>query len=249
MDALRAPGLDDDWEWPEEKPITSSYYTTALGGLPPPPKILDVKTVVEDDDVSKRITMVRNYSWSDDTNYVRVYVPIPGVVREGVTVDIDEEEIKLVAKTPEYGQFTMALQRLYDKVDVSKVCASTCDRRNFQYKACWPPPHATCRMPRAAAGERSLLACLRRVPEQSTFKVLERKEKVTIMLAKFPPPGYGTDSSYINFKPWYKLHHGGTNNIDVIQQFEDARLQRGVRMNEANTPKMPTMPTTKRRED
>ena len=75
----------------------------------------------EEEDVSKRITMVRNYSWSDDTNYIRVYVPVPGVAREGVTVEIEEDSIRFHAQTPEYGQFTMALQRLYDKVDVSKV--------------------------------------------------------------------------------------------------------------------------------
>ena len=76
--------------------------------------------------------------------------------------------------------------------------------------------------------------------------MLERKEKVIIALAKFPPPGYG-DSAYVNFKPWYKLHHGTTDNIDVLDRFEDARLQRGARMNEATTPKMPSMPNTKRR--
>eukprot|EP00322_Chrysochromulina_rotalis_P021370 CAMPEP_0115860870 /NCGR_PEP_ID=MMETSP0287-20121206/17354_1 /TAXON_ID=412157 /ORGANISM="Chrysochromulina rotalis, Strain UIO044" /LENGTH=193 /DNA_ID=CAMNT_0003315215 /DNA_START=14 /DNA_END=595 /DNA_ORIENTATION=- len=193
--------MDDDWEWPEEKPITSSYYNSAVGGIAPAPKKLATKVLEEEEDVSKRITMVRNYSWSDDTNYIRVYVPVPGVAREGVTVEIEEDSIRFHAQTPEYGQFTMALQRLYDKVDVSK----------------------------------------------STYKVLERKEKVIIALAKFPPPGFGMDS-YITFKPWYKLHHGTTDNIDVVDAFEQARLQRGARMNEANNPKMPSMPTTKRKE-
>ena len=91
--------------------------------------------------------------------------------------------------------------------------------------------------------EACVAAC---VCPQSTYKVQGRKERVIIALAKFPPPGYG-DDSYVNFKPWYKLHHGTTDNIDVVQQFEDARLQRGVRMNEASTPKIPTMPTTNRR--
>ena len=104
------------------------------------------------------------------------------------------------AATPEYGQFTMALRRLYDKVDLSK----------------------------------------------SFFKVLEKKEKVIIALAKYPPPGYG-DDAYINYKQWYKLHHGGTDNIDAVQYFEDARMKRGAQMNEASTPKMPTMPSTTRR--
>ncbi|KOO23404.1 hypothetical protein Ctob_004280 [Chrysochromulina tobinii] len=190
---------EGEWDWPEEKPIASTYYNTAVCGVPPPPKILATETV-DEDDVSKRITMVRNYSWSDDTNYIRIYVPVPGVSSEGVAVYIEEDSIKVHAMTPEHGQFTMALNRLYDKVDVS----------------------------------------------QSTYKVQGRKERVIIALAKFPPPGYG-DDSYVNFKPWYKLHHGTTDNIDVVQQFEDARLQRGVRMNEASTPKMPTTPTTNSR--
>ena len=111
----------EEWEWPEEKPIASNYYNSSVGGVPPPPKMLEKKVVTEDDDVSKRVTMVRNYSWSDDTNYIRVYVPIPGVVRDGVTVDIEEDAINFHATTPEYGHFTMALQRLFDKVDVSQV--------------------------------------------------------------------------------------------------------------------------------
>lgn len=114
---------EGEWEWPEEKPITSTYYNTAVCGVPPPPKILATETV-DEDDVSKRITMVRNYSWSDDTNYIRIYVPIPGVSSEGVAVYIEEDSIKVHAMTPEHGQFTMALNRLYDKVDVSKVCAA-----------------------------------------------------------------------------------------------------------------------------
>ena len=64
--------------------------------------------------------MVRNYSWSDDTDTIRVYVPIPGVVREGVTVQIGELSVDLRAQTPMYGLFTMALRKLFDKVDVSK---------------------------------------------------------------------------------------------------------------------------------
>ena len=196
-----ATGMEaSDWEWPEEKPIASSYYTTALGGEAPPPLKLASKFVEEDDDVSKRVTQVRNYSWSDDTNYVRVYVPVPGVVRSGVMVEIGEDRVDMRAATPEYGQFTMALRRLYDKVDLSK----------------------------------------------SFFKVLEKKEKVIIALAKYPPPGYG-DDAYINYKQWYKLHHGGTDNIDAVQYFEDARMKRGAQMNEASTPKMPTMPSTTRR--
>jgi len=114
---------EGEWDWPEEKPIASTYYNTAVCGVPPPPKILATETV-DEDDVSKRITMVRNYSWSDDTNYIRIYVPVPGVSSEGVAVYIEEDSIKVHAMTPEHGQFTMALNRLYDKVDVSQVCAA-----------------------------------------------------------------------------------------------------------------------------
>ena len=197
---------DDDWAWPEEKPISSSYYNSATGGIAPPPKKLGSKPAEEDDDPSRRITQVRNYSWSDDTNYIRIYVPVPGVVREGVSVEFGEDFLKLHATTPAYGQFTMALTRLYDAVDVSKV----------------KPPHA-----RTGRSTMHVAACTDPRPHrlwQCFFKVLERKERVTLALAKFPPPNYG-DDAYVNFKPWYKLHHDTTSNIDALQQFEDARLQ------------------------
>ena len=81
---------------------------------------------------------------------------------------------------------------------------------------------------------------------KSSFKVLEKKEKVIIALAKIPPPGHGTDS-YVNFKQWYRLHHGVTDNIDTIDDYENARLNRISRMNAASEVKMPKMPDTKRR--
>jgi HSP20 family molecular chaperone IbpA len=148
--------MDDEWEWPEEKPSGSGYYNSAFNSKPPDPKRLATKVITEEEDPSQRVTMVRNYAWSDDTDMVRIYVPIPGVVRDQVSIDIGEDRVDLRAQTPQYGAFTMALRRLFDTVDVSK----------------------------------------------STFKVLERKEKVVIALAKFPPPRFGEDS-YVNFKPWY----------------------------------------------
>jgi len=190
---MAAAVMETDWEWPEEKPMQSGYYNSAFGGVAPPPKKL-AAAPLEDEDPSKRTTQVRNYSWSDDTNVIKVYVPVPGVVRDGVSVDIGEDHISMRAVTPEFGSFTMTINRLYDTVDLCK----------------------------------------------SSHKVLERKEKVIITLAKYPPPGYGSDA-YINFKPWYKLHHGGTNNIDMCEDLEQARLQRGVQMNAAaeKTPKVP----------
>ena len=178
--ATMASMLDEDWSWPEEKPSGSNYYNSAMNSQPPEPKLLASAPVVDEVDPSKRVTQVRNYSWSDDTNYVRVYIPVPGVRRDGVSVEIGEDSVSMVAVTPDYGKFTMALNRLFDTVQ----------------------------------------------PSCSSFKVLERKEKVVIALAKVPPPKYGEDS-YVNFKQWYRLHHGGTNNIDVLDDFEDARLQRG----------------------
>ena len=61
----------------------------------------------------------------------------------------------LTATTPQFGNFTMALRRLFDVVQ----------------------------------------------PHLSSFKVLERKEKVTIALAKVPPPRLGEDA-YVNYKQW-----------------------------------------------
>ena len=191
---------DEDWQWPEEKPSSSTYYNTAFGGTAPPPRKLQSKVVDEDHVPSKRITQVRNYSWSDDTNAIRVYVPIPGLARDGVSVEICEESVDVRAATPLYGTFALALRRLFDKVDTSK----------------------------------------------SSFKVLEKKEKIIIVLAKFPPPGYG-ESAFVNFKPWHKLHHGGTNNIDVLDDFEKERLMRSTTMNQASTPAVPKLQEPKRR--
>ena len=189
-----------EWDWPEERPISSNYYNSAIGGVPPPPKKLAAAATASEDP-SRRTTMVRNYTWSDDTDFIRIYVPVPGVVRANVECKIGEDSVDVRAVTPEYGTFTMALRRLYDQVDVSR----------------------------------------------SSFKVLEKKEKVIICLAKFEPPDYGT-SSYVTFKPWYKLHHGCSDkNIDVTQELESERLQRVARMNEASKPPPVPTATTKRK--
>jgi|EP00665_Eupelagonemidae_sp_cell47_P001420 HSP20 family molecular chaperone IbpA len=181
---------EEGWEWPEEKPAGSNYYNSRMGGSePPPPQLLQSERVAEEEDVSKRITQVRNYSWSDDTDFIRIYVPIPGVKRGGVEVEFAEDQVDLVAVTPEYGKFTMSILRLFDTVQ----------------------------------------------PHLSSFKVLERKEKVIIALAKVPPPKLG-DDAYVNYKQWYRLHHGGTANIDILDDFEDARLKRGIRMNQPSKP-------------
>ena len=189
---------ESEWAWPAEKPSSSGYYNSALGSAPPEPKKLD-SAPSSAEDPSRRVTMVRNYTWSDDTDFVRIYVPVPGVVRDGVEVTIGEDSVEFRAQTPEFGVFTMALRRLYDRVDLSK----------------------------------------------SSFKVLERKEKVTIALSKFPPPGYGTDS-YANYKPWYRLHHNSTTNGEMAQELEQERRNRAFSMNESKAPSMPT-PDAKRR--
>ena len=188
---------ESEWAWPEEeKPSSSGYYNTALGSAPPEPKKL-TSAPSSAEDPSRRVTMVRNYTWSDDTDFVRIYVPVPGVVRDGVEVTIGETSVEFRAQTTEFGLFTMALRRLYDRVDLSK----------------------------------------------SSFKVLERKEKVTIALAKFPPPDYGT-SSFINYKPWcarprdhHSLHkeprkmYGGVAlahvQVPAAPQLDDQRRDRG----------------------
>ena len=196
-------GWTDDaseWDWPEEKPSASNYYNSAFGGVPPEPKKLTSAAATEEDP-SRRVTMVRNYTWSDDTDYIRVYVPIPGVERDGVSVTIGADSVDFTAVTPLYGTFTMALRRLFDQVDVSK----------------------------------------------STYKVLAKKEKVIIMLAKFPPAGYGTDS-HITYKSWLKLHLDSSNNADLGQTMEQDRLQKAARMNEASKPPKITQPDIKRRE-
>ena len=81
---------------------------------------------------------------------------------------------------------------------------------------------------------------------KSSFKVLERKEKVIIALAKFEPPNYGQDS-YVNYKPWYRLHLNSTDNTTITQELEQDRLQRAMRMNDAAKPPSVPSATTKRR--
>lgn len=108
---LQDPGDRGDWEWPEEKPSASGYYNSAFGGVPPEPKKLAAKPVEAVEDWSKHVTMIRNYSWSDDTDKIRIYVPIPGVVRDGVEVTIGEDRIDLSAQTPMFGLFTMGAPR------------------------------------------------------------------------------------------------------------------------------------------
>ena len=146
-----------------------------------------------EDDPSNRTTMIRNYTWSDDTDFIRVYVPVPGVKRERVEVLIGEDSIDFSASTDEYGAFTMALRRLYAKVDVGS----------------------------------------------SSFKVLEKKEKVIIALAKIPE-----NEAY---KAWYLLHLNSTNNEIITESLEAERLQRVARMNEAAKPPKVNVPDTKRR--
>ena len=184
----------DEWEWPESNPTASNYYNSAFGAQPPEPKKLAVKPL-EDEDPSKRLTMVRNYSWSDDTNVIKVYVPLPGVVREAVAVEIGETSIDLRAVTPMYGTFTMALRRLYDSVDLSK----------------------------------------------SSYKVLEKKEKVIITLAKVPQQQSLSENGMASFRTWMRLHHDVTNNIDTVEDLEGERRARIARMNEQAKQSMPKM--------
>ena len=192
---------DDEWVWPDERPSGSAYYNSAFASKPPEPKKLSTTVVAaESDDVSRRVTMVRNYAWSDDGSVVKVYVPIPGVVREQVTVDIREDALDLHAQTPLYGAFTMALRRIYAAIDVSR----------------------------------------------SSFKVLEKKEKVIITLAK-PESQRIAEGGADGFKPWYRLHHDVTNNIDTVEEFESARMTRASNMNAApQMPKRPERDTTRR---
>lgn len=190
---------DEEWTWPEERPVASKYYNSALASQPPEPKRLSTRPVADVDDVSHRTTMVRNYAWSDDTSAVKVYVPVPGVVRDQVTVDIRADAIDMHAQTQLYGAFTMALRRLYDAVDV----------------------------------------------QHSSYKVLEKKEKVVITLAKLPSQRPGEDGPH-SYRPWYRLHHDVTNNIDTVEDFEGARMARMSQMN-AEPPGMPTMPTESKR--
>ena len=180
-------------QWPEERPIASGYYNSSTqSSQPPEPKKLAVAKAHEVEP-SKRTTMIRNYTWSDDTNVIRVYVPVPGVKRSQVEVLIGEDSIDFSAATDEYGAFTMTLRRLYGKVDVGK----------------------------------------------SSFKVLEKKEKVIIALAKTPEND--------TFKAWYLLHLNSTNNEIITEALEAERLQRVVRMNEAAKPPKVDVPDVKRR--
>ena len=85
-------GAEEEWEWPEEKPITSTYYVknkVVPGEAPAPmpqPKMIarsggdagssDASVTVVPPppprDPSKEQHTVRNYSWSDDIDVIRV---------------------------------------------------------------------------------------------------------------------------------------------------------------------------------
>ena len=183
---------DLEWSWPDERPSSSAYYNSSLSSQPPEPKKLGTAVVAEED-VSKRVTMVRNYAWSDDTNVVKVYVPVPGVVREQVMVEIRESGLDMRAQTPLYGAFTMTLRCLYDTVDV----------------------------------------------QRSSFKVLEKKEKVIITLAKLPQQQSLSEDGMASFKTWMRLHHDVTNNIDTVEDLEGARRARIAKANEQAKQSMP----------
>ena len=93
--------MEADWEWPEETE-RSAYYIpnrveTAERPAPAPqPKLLK-RAPVQAPDYAGRITQLKEFSWVDEGLYIKVYLSVPGVIKERVTCDIADDHVDLVA--------------------------------------------------------------------------------------------------------------------------------------------------------
>ena len=116
-----APDDLDAWEWPEEAQRSTYYVPSRIATSEPPapmpaPKLLRKTAAAAAPSASGRVTSISDYAFSDEGAHVKVYLAVPGVVRERVTCEIREDQVDLRAEGTPTGTHVLALRRLYDRV-------------------------------------------------------------------------------------------------------------------------------------
>jgi len=137
--------MEADWEWPEETGRSAYYIPNRVetGEQPAPtpqPKLLK-KTAVKAPDYAGQVTQLKEFSWVDEGLYVKVYLSVPGVVKDKVTCDIADDHVELVATGTPTGTYKLSLRRLYDRIHVPKSFHKVQESKNRVILfLCKPPP-------------------------------------------------------------------------------------------------------------
>ncbi|KAL1521657.1 hypothetical protein AB1Y20_021314 [Prymnesium parvum] len=125
---------EDTWEWPEEQSLSAYYVRNRVvpGEAPAPipePKKIPTRPPITDGAGQRDGTQVREYAWSDDLETVKVYVPVPGVLRDKTSVVFYDTSFEVVAETDGFGTHRMAIRKLFDQVDVPRCSYKVLERK------------------------------------------------------------------------------------------------------------------------
>jgi len=117
---------DFDMEWPEENQQRSAYYIpnrieTAEQPAPPPqPKLLKKTAAAAEAPsaaVQSRVTLITDMAWTDEGTYLKVYIPVPGVREDKVSVQFEADKVDLRADGTPTGTHKLELRRMYGILD------------------------------------------------------------------------------------------------------------------------------------
>mmetsp|Transcript_17025 Transcript_17025/g.28454 ORF Transcript_17025/g.28454 Transcript_17025/m.28454 type:complete len:195 (+) Transcript_17025:72-656(+) len=117
--------MDDlEFEWPEDNKMSSYYIPNRVETAEPPapkpvPKLIR-KTQPQGTTASSRVNNITDYAWKDEASHIKVFVALPGVRKEGVTVDFYDDRVDLVASGLPTGTHKLALRKLFDQINGSK---------------------------------------------------------------------------------------------------------------------------------
>lgn len=111
---------EEEWEWPEEQVLGAYYVKNRVvpGEAPAPkpePKLL--RTVPAAEGRACGVHMVDNYSWCDDGESVKVYVPVPAVVSAGVACEFGEASLTVRAEASGGGRYMLSLLKLFAPIN------------------------------------------------------------------------------------------------------------------------------------
>ena len=115
---------DEDWEWPEDNQVRSSYYIpnrVETSDTPAPPadpsgKLIKTKRQVEAGS-SNRVTTIHDYAWNDEGRFIKVYIKLPGVTAANVVCDFGDDKVDMRVENLPTGTHVLALRRMFDRIN------------------------------------------------------------------------------------------------------------------------------------
>ena len=98
---MTSAAAEPEWEWPEE-PTLSPYYVqnrVVPGEAPAPtpaPVRLPTRSAATDAAAARpAVSMISDYSWSDDESVVKVYVCVRDLRKDGVRLEVSDDSVTL----------------------------------------------------------------------------------------------------------------------------------------------------------